>query len=256
MCVQTSDCLADLECYAGQCHTPASLEQQDTHSIPYHEIAWPILGFSAVLGVVVQIVLQRREVRQQRLLKEREANEEQAHRQQLRRNKFAKKGVKALRSHGNSFTPAVISNGSFSNRGSKQCLEAILHHEERSKAFYAFCKSKFAHENILFWNAINGYDAAWANIPVDREKTEKAGNEIVEDFVLDSGKFEVNIAHRVRLQLLATHVRACNAAEGEYVFLPNTFQEAKHEIFSLMNTNFCADFISHENEQERSLEVV
>jgi len=251
-CRENSDCFGELRCDSGNVCVASVESEADAQEIPYHAIAWPFLGFSAFVGVFLQIYLERREKLFMKEKKQREQLQEQTTQLELRKkNTYHKKN---LRGYSNSYIPSVPSE-EFAGSG-KESLEHILRDNERSKAFYAFSKSKFAHENILFWNAINGYDAKWAATVVDRSNIDKLGNQIIEDFVLESGKFEVNIAHTVRLDLLAVRERALQAPDETHVYGKDTFQTAKMEIFSLMNTNFYADFITFEAEQNGSIEVV
>ncbi|GBG32466.1 Regulator of G-protein signaling 14 [Hondaea fermentalgiana] len=125
-------------------------------------------------------------------------------------------------------------------------LDSVLEDRTARAQFFAFCKSKFAAENILFWDALLRYEDLWKNPTASPEAREQEALMIVETFVSHDASSEVNLSHTLRIELLRLYNRSKALSPGEDpIFRADSFHSAKMEIFRLMNINFFGEFLEH-----------
>lgn len=122
-------------------------------------------------------------------------------------------------------------------------LDKVLADCTARSQFYAFCESKFAAENLLFWDALIQYEALWENPTASDEAREQEARLIVETFVSHDGSSEVNLAHNLRFELNQLYQRS--RVQPGNIFAADSFVPAKMEIYKLMNTNFFREFLEH-----------
>jgi hypothetical protein len=120
-------------------------------------------------------------------------------------------------------------------------LREVLADDGLRYRFFLFCKSKFATESILFWEAVCEYESKFLNPAVSSEEIQQCARAIVERFIKDGCDTEVNLAHSCKVEIVRLFEQS--DAEGHnLVFQIDSFQEAKDEIFDLLNGNFYAEF--------------
>lgn len=108
-------------------------------------------------------------------------------------------------------------------------LEVVLDSPELRKKFRHFLQKRLANESLLFYESIELYEQ------IQKETIRnKAGKQMVAQFILEHSECWVNIPASVRDDLLETSS-----------FTPETFEIAKKEVYKLMNANFFEYFTKY-----------
>jgi hypothetical protein len=138
-------------------------------------------------------------------------------------------------------------------------LREVLADDGLRYRFFLFCKSKFATESILFWEAVCEYEGKFLNPAVSSDEIQQCARAIVERFIKDGCDTEVNLAHSCKVDIVRLFEQS--DAEGHnLVFQIDSFQEAKDEIFDLLNGNFYAEFAQpqrrHSGQRPKDIDIV
>ncbi|GBG29122.1 Regulator of G-protein signaling 4 [Hondaea fermentalgiana] len=114
-------------------------------------------------------------------------------------------------------------------------LKEVLRRPHMRAQFREFLRRSLAQENLLFFETIELYQR------IDKAKwRQSAGLQMIEKFLEPDSLFQVNLPARV-----AEHLRSVTTFEAD------SFDEAKREIFRLMNDNFFNRFVHALDESER-----
>mmetsp|Transcript_34142 Transcript_34142/g.54687 ORF Transcript_34142/g.54687 Transcript_34142/m.54687 type:complete len:450 (-) Transcript_34142:86-1435(-) len=247
-CRRDSDCAQDLVCESDVCaHLSA-----DTNSdilVYFHEISIPILVITA-LGTLAAMQYNMY-IEKRRNKKEAKKEQADAQKRELD-SRRATKGTSRANSSSQGMRLAMKTSlahsgdsDSFSGVSPYSSLTSVLENPKSKRKFHAFLNRKFAGENILFWDAIREYEIMWDTPNTPNEDIQLKARHIVDKFIHDGGASEVNLAYFRRCEILSLYEQSDKDCQKQ-VFQRHTFDEAKEEIFDLMNCNFLSSFIHSE----------
>jgi len=247
-CRWDTDCNTGASCIEYVCETRESRQES---SVVFNFITVPLLVFLALFtfGGVKYNNFREKKKTEKKKFREREqarATTYQAnHAKKVKEVKLSETREPALaKVVKRNSSKEVLARASSSNKtvsGADFKLSHVLEDPELKKKFHEFCEEKFASENLLFWNIIDVYESLWKDEGVTDDRRQSEARGIVERFISGGGLAEVNIAYFVRTELMRLYAES-DANKDRKVFSQNSFEEAKLEIYNLMNHNFFAEF--------------
>ncbi|KAJ6246545.1 regulator of g protein signaling [Anaeramoeba flamelloides] len=126
----------------------------------------------------------------------------------------------------------IEKNNSNKEKNSYQKFIDLIKNPEKVKYFIEFSKMDFSVENILFYRSVKAYQSL--NIKYDRKRLCK---KIIDNFIKNCSKLEINIASDVRKNILET----TNMKRPQR----DCFDQALQDIIELMYINSYPSFLQH-----------